>query len=352
MVEINIDAESVITQKVERELAAKEAEEKKKKFKEKVEFDSSHYLGDYLDKNQTTKTLRIRLLPFCVETGELSPFKEVHVHQVKVNENGEKKWKRYMCPVGMKTSDKCPFCEASAEAHKKKYECDDEALRKTYGDIEYANKMKDYYLVRCIDRDHEEDGVKFWRFAANKKGDGIYDKIYSIFQTRNLKGTNIFDLTNGKDLIVTVTRKMESGKSITSYQITDDDEKTPLSTNDDIANAWIYDKLTWQDVYPVKDYDYLFIAAQGDVPFYSKELGRWASKAEIDKVNNEIKTNEVASKVTPQPQDFSQYVINTGSTQTATFEQATVKVPISELPPMEMQAPKYVGGDASDDLPF
>jgi activator of HSP90 ATPase len=137
-------------------------------------------------------------------------------------------------------------------------------------------------------------------------------------------------------------------------------------------NAWIYDKLTWEDVYPVKDYDYLFIAAQGESPIYSKELGRWSSKAEIDKVNAEINAKEFAAKVTPQPQDFSQYVVNTGAAQafnsqnvavnnsanpTSMFEQTTVKVPISELPTMGMQTPTYnsassYNNSSDDDLPF
>jgi hypothetical protein len=369
---INISAETIIAQKVAKELAAKEAEEKREQFKDKVEFDASHYLNDRLEKGQDTKKMKIRLLPFAPEAGEMSPFFKVHVHVTKINENGEKKWKRYMCPVGMGKSDKCPFCEGAAEAHKKKYSCDDEALRKQYGDIEFSNKSKDYWLVRCIDRAHEEDGVKFWRFPDNKKGKGIYDEAYALFQTRNEGGTNIFDLMQGKDLIVTMTRQKESGKETTAYHISDDENRTPLASTEEQMNAWIYDKLTWEDVYPVKDYDYLFIAAQGESPIYSKELGRWSSKAEIDKVNAEINAKEFAAKVTPQPQDFSQYVVNTGAAQafnsqnvavnnsanpTSMFEQTTVKVPISELPTMGMQTPTYnsassYNNSSDDDLPF
>ena len=46
----------------------------------------------------------------------------------------------------------------------------------------------------------EEDGVKFWKFSHSLKGDGIFDKIYSIFKMRLAKAQskgetyNIFDL--------------------------------------------------------------------------------------------------------------------------------------------------------------
>ena len=57
-------------------------------------------------------------------------------------------------------------------------------LIKRYGDIEFLNKVKEMWIVRCIERDHEEDGVKFWLFNSSKKKDGVYDKIMNLAKIR------------------------------------------------------------------------------------------------------------------------------------------------------------------------
>ena len=73
----NVNVESIIAQKVEKENAIKEAQEKKAKFN-KVEFNTDHYLNTRLKDGEKEKEIVIRLLPFS--TTELSPFKKVYVH--------------------------------------------------------------------------------------------------------------------------------------------------------------------------------------------------------------------------------------------------------------------------------
>ena len=312
---VNISAESVTAQKVEKDEAAKKAQEKKVKFG-KVEFSEDHYLDTRLSKNEKEKEIVIRLLPFS-ET-ELSPFKKIHVHSVKmVNENGEKVWKKFMCPIGMGKSDKCPFCETAEEAKRMKYEATEEKLKKDYGNIEFMNMRKDYWLVRCIDRAHEDHGVKFWRFPDARNGEGIWDKIYALFDAKKKRGVNIFDLYEGKDLIVTVKKQADSsGKEKMVYLISDDEEKRPLADTEEQMEAWVNDPMTWEDVYSIKDYDYMSIVVNGEYPVFNKSLNKWVSKSQNDKIEAEYKEQEIKENMRATTTDFSSFTVDTGYTQT------------------------------------
>lgn len=283
---VNVSTESIIAQKVEKEESMKKAQEKKIKFGN-VEFDEKHYLNTRLTKSEDKKEIVIRLLPFSQT--ELSPFKKVHVHSVRVlNENGEKQWKKFMCPVKMKKADKCPFCEIAADARKRRFDATDEAVKKEWNDVEFMNTVKDYWIVRCIDREHEEDGVKFWRFPDAKNGEGIWDKIYALFETKKKRGVEIFDLYNGKDLVITVTRQMQGSKEKLVYQVQDDENVKPLSESEEQMEKWVNDPMRWEDVYSIKDYDYLSIMAAGDYPVWNKEMNKWIPKTESEKMEEEI----------------------------------------------------------------
>lgn len=305
---VNINSESVMAQKVEKE----EQTRQKKNIKfGNYEFDEKHYLNTRLGKNEDKKEIVIRLLPFS-ET-ELSPFKKVYIHSVKItNENGEKQWKKFICPVKMEKGDKCPFCETAEKARKLKFEATDEALKKEYNSVEYMNMAKPYWLVRCIDRDHEEDGVKFWRFPDAKGGDGIWDKIYALFETKKRRGVEIFDLYNGKDLVITVNKQIDSnGKEKMVYQIQDDEQIKPLSQSEEQMEKWVGDQMRWEDVYSVKDYDYLSLIVQGEWPVWNKELNKWIAKSEADKIEKEAKEQEIQENLKPQSKDFSSFMVET-----------------------------------------
>ena len=138
----NIDVNEIIAQKVEKDEALKQAQEKKKQFT-KVEFNVNNYLDTRLSKDENEKEITIRLLPFS--STELSPFKKIKVHSVKMtNDKGQKVWKKFMCPIGMGKDDKCPFCEMSEKAKNLKFNETNEAKKKEYGNIEFMNKSKDY----------------------------------------------------------------------------------------------------------------------------------------------------------------------------------------------------------------
>ena len=291
----NIEVESVMAQKVEKENSAKNAT-KKQKFGN-FEFDAKHYLNTRLEKDEQEKEIVIRLLPFA--EGVSTPFKKIHVHSVKMkNENGEKKWKKFMCPVGMEKSDKCPLCEMSETAKKKKLENkDDEKLNKHYFQLECMFQPKDYWLVRCIDRAHEDDGVKFWRFPDARNGDGIWDKIISLVETKKKRGVNILDINEGKDLVIVVKKQLDSsGKEKMVYQIQDDEKQRPLAETEEQMEKWINDPMKWDDVYTIKDYEYLKIVASGEYPVWNKEENKWVAKVELNSETTEKEDSEEESE--------------------------------------------------------
>lgn len=316
---VNIDAEAV---KIQYEQEQKTFTPKKTQFNEK------NYLQARLSDKETSKTLTIRLLPFSPEGG--SPFKKVFMHTVKVNkEVAPNGWKTFVCPThnkkdGEEMGDGCPFCETSAKAKELKSKALDESTKKRYGDIEFLNKVKEMWIVRCIERDHEEDGVKFWLFNSSKKKDGVYDKIMNLAKIRAeaaaRKGNNysIFDLNNGLDLIVTLTKTADNK---TSIQIVDDGFPSPLTDDFDLGMKWIQDDKNWYDVYTVKSYDYMAIIAQGGIPVFNKELNKYVDKEEMNKIKEEAEKKRIEEELTEETKDYSAIngngIIIDGTTMTA-----------------------------------
>ena len=317
---VNIDAEAVKTQ----------YEQEQKTFTpKKTQFNEKNYLQARLGDKETSKTLTIRLLPFSPEGG--SPFKKVFMHTVKVNkEVAPNGWKTFVCPThnkkdGEVMGDGCPFCETSAKAKELKSKALDESTKKRYGDIEFLNKVKEMWIVRCIERDHEEDGVKFWLFNSSKKKDGVYDKIMNLAKIRAeaaaRKGNNysIFDLNNGLDLIVTLTKTADNK---TSIQIVDDGFPSPLTEDFDLGMKWIQDDKKWYDVYTVKSYDYMAIIAQGGIPVFNKELNKYVDKEEMNKIKEEAEKKRIEEELTEETKDYSAIanggeIIVDGTTMTA-----------------------------------
>lgn len=273
---VNISAEEVLSQR-ESEAASKT--------KPTTKFDAKNYLNTRLSDGEASKTLTIRLLPFSKEGG--TPFFKVHMHQVRVNkEVSSSGWKTFPCPIKNGLGKECPFCETSEEARKTRFASVIEQEKEKLFEVETQNRSREFWIVRCIERGHEDDGVKFWLFPSSKKGDGVYDKIMNIFAQRFKKAeaqgrhNNIFDLNEGKDLLITVS-KDSNGKTV--YNITDDDEKSPLSTNVEQAIAWVNDAKKWNEVYTIKPYEYMEIIIRGGVPYYDRDSGKYVEKSQFDK---------------------------------------------------------------------
>ena len=321
----NIDANSVAEQ-YEKEHAATTTTKKK------TEFDKKNYLQARLKPGEKSETLTIRLLPFSPEGG--SPFKKVFIHTVKVNkELSPGGWRTFVCPTHNEMGDKCPFCEVSAKAKELRHTAPSEVEKKKYGDIEFMNRAKAAWIVRCIERGHEEDGAKFWLFNDSAKKDGVYDKIMNIYFERKKaaekkgKTSNIFDLNEGKDLIVTLT-KDDNGKTVT--KVVDDEDKTPLTEDYEQGMAWINDSKQWNEVYTVKSYEYMSIVIKGGVPVFDKTQNKYIDVEEKKEEEKKAAEEELKENLTEHTKDFSDF-------------------------PKEEKEDKSAGGiiiDGEDDLPF
>jgi hypothetical protein len=138
-----------------------------------------------------------------------------------------------------------------------------------------------------IDRDHEADGVKFWRFKHNHKGDGVIDKIFPIFRNKG-------DVTNpedGRDLILSLTlTKAGTGKEYTVINSVLNDDSSPLHSDSNVAKTWLDDELTWSDVYSKKGEDYLEMVAKGEVPRWDSNSSKWVSNLQAEETISAPKT--------------------------------------------------------------
>ena len=303
--DVNIDAAAIISQY--------DAEKVTPVTTKKINFDTKNYLQARLLPNETSKTMTIRFLPF--ESDSATCFKKVHMHTVRVNkEVSASGWKTFVCPVtntdedGKPLGERCPFCETSKKARELKFTPGiSEETKKKYSDIEFLNRPKDMWLARCIERGHEEDGVKFWLFSSSKRKDGVFDKLENLFNQRMEDDDyNIFDLNEGKDIILTLSRTSD-GK--TNIQVVDKSKPSPLSSSKEEGMQWINDDKKWQDVYTVKPYEFMSIIVEQGVPRYSKEIGGWydALKGREDEAEAE---KERAEEEAMQTTDYSRIAAN------------------------------------------
>jgi hypothetical protein len=222
------------------------------------------YFTTVLPKGSKGEERRIRILP--TKDGS-SPFVEVKFHEVQV----DGKWVKLYDPA--QEGKRSPLNEVYEGLMMTGVDSDKE-LARNY-------RSRKFYIVKVIDRDHEQDGPKFWRFKHNAKGDGVIDKIFPIFRNKG-------DITNsetGRDLILSLTlTKAGTGKEYTVINSVLNDDPTPLHTDANVAKTWLDDETTWSDVYSKKGEDYLEMVAKGEVPRWDTASNKWVSNSTAEEV--------------------------------------------------------------------
>ena len=214
------------------------------------------YFTLILDEKSSSGQRRVRILP--TPDGS-SPFKEAWYHEVQVGG----KWQKFYDP-GKNDNERSPLNEVYEELMATGKESDKE-LAKQY-------KSRKFYIVKVIDRDREEDGVKFWRFKHNYKQEGILDKIIPIWRNKG----DITDGEKGRDLIIELSKqKTPKGAAYTTVSTIMYDDPSPVHENDGIKKEWIEDEMTWLDVYSKKPVEYLEAIARGEVPRWDPEKGSY-----------------------------------------------------------------------------
>jgi hypothetical protein len=225
------------------------------------------YFALILGDKEKSGQRRVRILP--TPDGS-SPFKEAWYHEIQVG--GQ--WQKFYDP-GKNDNERSPLNEVYEELMATGKDSDKE-LAKQY-------KSRKFYIVKVIDRDHEEDGPKFWRFKHNYKNDGILDKIIPIWRNKG----DITDSEKGRDLIIELNKqKAPNGKEYTAVSTIMHDDPTPLHAEDVQSNAWINDELTWLDVYSKKTVDYLEAIARGETPKWDNEKGGYVYENATQETNN------------------------------------------------------------------
>ncbi len=215
------------------------------------------YFTTVLPKGSKGEERRIRILP---TTDGSSPFVEVYFHEIQV----DGKWVKLYDPK--QEGKRSPLNEVNEALMGTGVETDREAAR------QYRSRK--FYIVKVIDRDHESDGVKFWRFKHNHKGDGVIDKVFPIFRNKG----DVTDSQKGRDLILSLTlTKAGTGKEYTVINSVLNDDPSPLHTDADVSKTWLEDELTWSDVYSKKGEDYLEMVARGEVPRWDTASSKWVS---------------------------------------------------------------------------
>lgn len=214
------------------------------------------YFAALLKDNEKQGQKRLRILP--TNDGS-SPFKEVWFHEIQV----DGKWQKFYDP-GKNANERSPLSEVYEELMATGRESDKQ-LATQY-------KPRKFYIVKVIDRDNEQDGVKFWRFKHNYKNEGILDKIIPIFRAKG----DVTDSEKGRDIILEMTKaKTPKGGFYTVIQTVMYDDPAPLHENKETSKSWINDELTWEDVYSKKPVEYLEAIAKGETPKWDSEKGAY-----------------------------------------------------------------------------
>ena len=322
---VNIDAK-ILEEKNENLRKSKESLQNTKK----ISFDSKNYLDLKLKDHEVTKTVKVRFLP--ISASDSTVFFDITTHALKVDKEIAKSgFKSYVCLNDKKvgSTEECPICKKSKELFDKSAKArqeGNEALSKSLFKEACSLKKKRTFIVRVVDREHEDEGVKFWRFNENSKGEGIYDKLISLYNTRKQESLdegegeyNIFDLYNGKDIIINISKsQIPDGfggmKDTIAYNITDSGNRKPLSKDNEKANSWLNDEKTWKDVYSNKTADYLELVVNGKIPVYNKELEKYVEKTENDvqqtKIEKEAANEILKANYVPSEKNIDKIVNN------------------------------------------
>lgn len=254
--------------------------------KSESKYDLKNYFNTGLPKGVDEVKKRIRILP--PEEGKKTLIPVMYGHTKKVN--GE--WKTYPC-LKHEKDEECPFCQAREVLLAGGTE-EEKELAKDYS-------ARKFYIVKVIDRDKEEEGVKFWRIKHNYKKEGHYDKIMDAFANAE---HDITDPETGRDLNITI-RRNSTGTAVTISAALN---VSPLTTDAEKLEAWTSDNRTWEDVYSLRNYDYLAIIVKGEIPVWSKDENKWVAKTvekESDGVEDEVDMSEELPTPTEAPAKVS-----------------------------------------------
>lgn len=236
----------------------------KKPSEKKMATDLTNYFNPsaLLPKGVMQKDVTIRILP--AHEGEPTAFTVVNFHSLKVGGD----WRKLYDPE--QEGKRSPL----NDMRKILLSSDDKADRSSA--ITY--KASPYYICRVIQRDKEQEGIKYYRFRSTDNGSGFMDKIVPYIQ----RGYDLFDPENGCDVTLSLKRDT-TGKNdkvvLTTVMV---EAPSPLSKDAVQATQWLADQSTWEDVFKKYSTEYLEIIAKGSVPAWDKDKQGYVPKEDLD----------------------------------------------------------------------
>lgn len=168
-------------------------------------------------------------------------------------------------------------------------------------------KPRLFYVVRGIDRDNEAHGVKFWRFPHDYKQGGVLDLIRPIIKKYDDGALSITDPEKGRDLSITLAKvKNPQGGQYTAISTILPNDPSPLSSNAQLAQQWLNDPITWENVYKKYDVEYLLLVAEGHIPTWSEAEGKWIPKPETDESEGSASQDSMGAAIGGAPAPAAQ----------------------------------------------
>lgn len=291
---------NITTDMVEEQKKAVEAE-KHQHTERKKGFDPNKYFDTQLKEGEDTRKVKIRILPVSVDNPNL--YQKIDIHPMKVSRTvAASGFKTFTClndPTAPNHDPnvKCPLCTKASELYNEVDRLRKEGKGKEADTLKQeANQYlkKESYIVRLIDRSRENEGPKFWRIRKKQAEKDIRNMLIEIYnnlmdesKANGEEGYNVFDLQEGRDFTVTLKRepaKREGQKDSVSVHIMAESRNKPLSTDVEQANAWLKDSTRWQDLYAVRDAEYLSIIADKMIPWKDNSTGHYIPKTEEEVV--------------------------------------------------------------------
>ena len=247
------------------------------------------YLSIMLPKGTKQGEKRIRIVP---TTDGSSPFKEVFFHNIQVQGRWQKLYDPGTGSDGKPSGERSPLNEVE-EALRLAGDAQSKELARSY-------RSEKFYIVKVVDRDNEEDGVKFWRFKHNWKGNGPIDKIIPIWRNKG----DITDANKGRDLILILqTLPLPGGRGeYTTVSSVMYEDPGKLSEDQTQTKEWTEDERTWKDVYSQKPVEYLEAISKGLDPVWDSELKKYVYD-DPNGVSNMTSTSTLGVTNDPQAND-------------------------------------------------
>jgi hypothetical protein len=234
------------------------------------------------------------------------------MHNVRVpKEISESEWKSYVCLTKThgnfteKLGDKCPFCERKKKLYEEAVQAKEDGDMKKFEDLKrqssslFANEVG---IIRCIERGHEEDGPKFWKFNIRADGMDPENQIRKLYKNKKeecieegREPENILDLDEGYDLKVTISRVFDrEGKPTkkTTISISVFGSKKPITEDKELKEKWLDDKKIWSDVFVAKPYEYTQLILDGETPWFDRSKDKWVAYRDPKKLKEEQDAQE------------------------------------------------------------